>query len=137
MEQTIIILKPDCIEQKLTGKVLDRFLQAGFSLKASKMMQLNEKLLKVHYAHHASKPFFPEIAEFMSSTPVMVLLLEGKNAIEGIRDLLGPTDSTIAPKGTIRGDWGTTKLRNIAHASDSQENARIETERFFTPAEIF
>ena len=83
----------------------------------------------------AARPFFPEIVEFMSSRPVLALVLEGENAVEAIRDLLGPTDSTQAPAGTIRGDMGTTSMENICHASDSTENATIEVERFFDATE--
>ncbi|OYV48027.1 MAG: nucleoside-diphosphate kinase [Verrucomicrobia bacterium 21-51-4] len=113
------------------------FFKAGFDLKACKMMQLDDAILKVHYAHLADKPFFPEIADFMKSKPVLVLILEGNNAIERVRDLLGPTDSAVAPKGTIRGDYGTGKMTNIAHASDSLENAQAEIARFFRPDEVF
>lgn len=137
MEKTLIILKPDCIERNLVGPVLTRFSENGFRVIACKMMQLSADLLKVHYAHLADKPFFPEIEKFMSSCPIMILVLEAPNAIIKMRDLLGPTDSTIAPKGTIRGDLGTSKMRNIAHASDSQEAAKEEIERFFKPEEVF
>ncbi|HQU08909.1 MAG TPA: nucleoside-diphosphate kinase, partial [Opitutales bacterium] len=129
--------KPDCMESQLCGVVMDRFFKAGFDLKACKMMQLDDAILKVHYAHLADKPFFPEIADFMKSKPVLVLILEGNNAIERVRDLLGPTDSAVAPKGTIRGDYGTGKMTNIAHASDSLENAQAEIARFFRPDEVF
>jgi len=137
MERTLIILKPDCIEKNLAGAVLDRFSKEGFRMIACKMMSLSEALLKEHYCHLADKPFFPEIASFMQSSPVLVLILEGKNAIDRVRNLLGPTDSTKAPKGTIRGDMGQTKMLNIAHASDSKEAAAIEIKRFFAAKEIF
>jgi len=137
MEKTLIILKPDCMEKRLAGKVLARFEEEGFSLSACKMIKLDEKLLRIHYAHHADKPFFPEICAFMSSTPVLVMVLEAENAIEKARELLGPTDSTIAPSGTIRGDMGESKMKNIAHASDSKEAAEAEVKRFFEPEELF
>jgi nucleoside-diphosphate kinase len=92
---------------------------------------LDDGLLREHYAHVADLPFFPEIASFMSSRPVLALILEGENVVQGVRDLLGPTDSTAAPKGTIRGDLGTDRMRNVVHASDSPENAQIEIDRFF------
>lgn len=137
MEKTLIILKPDCMERNLIGTVLSRFAASGFQIRACKMMQLSHKLLTIHYAHLADKPFFPEIEKFMSSRPVMILVLEAPNAVVKMRDLLGPTDSTIAPKGTIRGDLGTTKMLNIAHASDSPQAAEEEIERFFKPEEVF
>ena len=137
MEKTLIILKPDCMEKNLAGQVLARFEDAGFRVVACKMTCLEDELLKVHYAHLADKPFFPEISKFMSSAPVLILILESENAIEKARDLLGPTDSTIAPKGTIRGDLGQTKMLNIAHASDSPETAVAEIERFFKSQEVY
>ncbi len=81
-------------------------------------------------------PFFPEIADFMSSLPVMALVLEGENVIQGVRDLIGPTDSTVAPKGTIRGDLGTDRMKNVVHASDSPESALAEINRFFEADQI-
>ena len=84
----------------------------------------------------ADLPFFPEIAEFMSSLPVMALVLEGENVIQGVRDLIGPTDSTVAPKGTIRGDLGTDRMKNVVHASDSPESALAEINRFFEADQI-
>lgn len=137
MEKTLIILKPDCMQSNLAGKVLDRLLSEGFSLKACKMMQLTEPLLRNHYAHLADKPFFPEIQNFMSSCPVIVAVFAGDNIISRVRDLLGPTDSTKAEKGTIRGDYGTDKMLNIAHASDGPEAAKAEIARFFRPEELF
>tara|TARA_B100001248_G_scaffold262395_1_gene258116 strand:+ start:57543 stop:57971 length:429 start_codon:yes stop_codon:yes gene_type:complete len=137
MEKTVIILKPDCMKAGLSGIVLDRFIKAGFNIVACKMMGLSSELLREHYAHHADKPYFPEIEEFMSSRPVLVLILEGEQVIERVRDLLGPTDSEQAPEGTIRGDLGENKMLNIAHASDSVEAAKEEMERFFSAEEIF
>lgn len=137
MEKTLIILKPDCMERNLAGMVLARFAENGFRIVACKMMFLTPELLKVHYAHLLSLPFFPAIEKFMSSRPVMILVLEAENAVPKMRDLLGPTDSAIAPKGTIRGDLGTNKMLNIAHASDSPEAAADEIKRFFRPEEVF
>ena len=131
MEETLIILKPDCMESGLAGKVLSRFEEAGFAIIASKVMTLSSAVRREHYAHVADKPFFPEIEAFMSSRPVMPMILSGENVISRVRDLLGPTDSTKAPKGTIRGDFGTDMMRNVVHASDSPEAARDEKNRFF------
>ncbi len=137
MEKTLIIFKPDCMEQRHVGNVLDRFEKAGFSIIACKMLLLSAKLLREHYAHVAKLPFYPEIEKFMSSRPVIVMALEGPSAVAKVRDLLGPTDSRKAPKGTIRGDFGTEMMKNVCHASDSVENAKAEIARFFTPGEVF
>ena len=132
MQKTLVLLKPDCLEMGLAGQVISRFENKGYSICASKMIQLDDVLLNEHYSHVAHLPFFPEIAGFMSSRPVLAMILEGDNVVQGVRDLLGPTDSTTAPKGTIRGDLGTDRMRNVVHASDSPENAQIEIERFFS-----
>ena len=137
MEKTLIILKPDCMKENLAGAVISRFAEKGYKICGAKMIELTEDLLKEHYSHVADKPFFPEIVGFMRSHPVMVLALQGNNVIQGVRDILGPTDSATAPKGTIRGDYGTGKMENIVHASDSPENAAIELKRFFKDEEIF
>lgn len=136
-ETTLILFKPDCIEKNLTGEVLKRYQDAGFTVRGIKMMQLGEDLLKEHYAHIADKPFFPEVQAFMQSTPVIALALSGEDVIGKVRDLLGPTDSTVAEQGTIRGDFGTDKQMNICHASDSPESAAAELQRFFADGELF
>ena len=136
IERSLILLKPDCLDGNHTGEVIGRFEKAGFEIRATKLITLTDELLQEHYAHIADRPFFPEIVEFMSSRPVLALVLEGENAVAAIRELLGPTDSTQAPAGTIRGDMGTTSMKNICHASDSVENAAIEVNRFFEPSEV-
>lgn len=136
MDKTFIIFKPDCMAKNLVGKVLSRFEEAGFTLAAAKMIQLTPEKLKEHYAHVADKPFFPEIEAFMGSRPVIVAVLKGEGIVAKVRDLLGPTDSTKAPAGTIRGDFGENMMVNVVHASDSDENAQIEVDRFFDPAEL-
>ena len=135
-ERSLILLKPDCLEGNRAGEVIGRFEKGGFEIRAAKLIALTDELLKEHYAHIADRPFFPEIVEFMSSRPVLALVMEGENAVTAIRDLLGPTDSTQAPAGTIRGDMGTSSMKNICHASDSIENAAIEVERFFEAKEV-
>ena len=136
MQRSLILLKPDCVQNSLVGNVISRFENAGYSIIGTKVIQLDESLLNEHYAHVADLPFFPEIAQFMSSCPVIAMVLEGENVIQGVRDLLGPTDSTIAPKGTIRGDLGTDRMRNVVHASDSPESALVEINRFFEADQI-
>ncbi|MCS7064075.1 MAG: nucleoside-diphosphate kinase [Methylacidiphilales bacterium] len=137
MEKTLIILKPDCIEKGLIGRVIQRFEDAGFSIVGCKMARLDSDILRSHYAHIADRPFYPEIEEFMRSRPVIIMALAGKDVIQKVRELLGPTDSTKAPKGTIRGDFGTSVMKNVVHASDSPESAAIELERFFKLGELF
>jgi len=123
--------------QKHVGNVLNRFETAGFTVVGCKMMRLTPEVLRQHYAHVADKPFYPEIEQFMSSRPVIALALEGDNIVQKVRDLLGPTDSRKAAKGTIRGDFGTEMMKNVCHASDSDENAKAELARFFKPEELF
>lgn len=136
-EKTLVLIKPDGMQKNISGTVLARFQKAGLRIVACKMIQLNEAILREHYDFLTEKPFFPEILSFMQEYPVLALILKGDNAIALTRELLGPTDSTIAPKGTIRGDFGENKSRNIAHASDSIESAEKEIARFFKPEEVF
>jgi nucleoside-diphosphate kinase len=136
MQKTLIIFKPDCMEKRLVGTVLQRFEAAGFEIIGAKLTRLTSAQLREHYAHVASKPFYPEIEQFMSSRPVLVMALKGDNIVAKVRDLLGPTDSRKAAKGTIRGDFGTEMMKNVVHASDSEENGRIEIARFFKADEI-
>ncbi len=125
------------MSQKHAGNVLSRFENAGFAIVGCKMIQLSPQVLREHYAHVAGKPFYPEIEQFMSSRPVIVVALQGEAIVAKVRDLLGPTDSKKAAKGTIRGDFGTDMMKNVVHASDSDENAKLELARFFRPDELF
>lgn len=136
-ERTLILLKPDCVTKGHCGAVLNRFEAEGFKIRGLKMMELSEALLAEHYAHVADRPFFPEIVEFMQSSPVIAVILEGGGIVSRVRDLLGPTDSKAAEKGTIRGDFGDDMMVNVCHASDSPEAAVDEVARFFEPREIF
>ena len=141
LETTLILFKPDAIQKNLTGEVLARFQKEGFVIRGIKMLALSDEVLAEHYSHIADKPFFPSVREFMQETPVIALALEGEDVISRVRDLLGPTDSTQAPAGTIRGDFGfkdtESKMRNVCHASDSPEAAEAEIKRFFKPGEVF
>jgi len=136
-EHSLILLKPDCVSKKYCGEVISRFEDAGFVIRGIKMMFLSSELLDEHYRHIADQPFFPKIVEFMQSTPVIALILEGRDVVSRVRDMLGPTNSKEAPKGTIRGDMGEDMMINICHASDSPENGEIEVARFFRDSEIF
>ena len=131
MEMSFIILKPDCMQKKLAGAVISRLEQADLNLVAAKMASLDSAVLRDHYAHVADKPFFPEIEAFMMESPVLLMIWQGEGCIAKIRELLGPTDSKQAPKGTIRGDMGEDMMRNLVHASDGPDTAKAEIRRFF------
>ena len=137
MQKTFVIFKPDTMEKRIVGTVLSRFEAAGFDVIGCKMARLSSALLREHYAHVADKPFYPEIGAFMNSRPVIMMALQGTDVVQRVRDLLGPTDSRKAPKGTIRGDFGSDMMKNIVHASDSVENGKAELARFFKADELF
>ncbi len=137
MQRTLILLKPDAVKGKFCGKVIDRFESAGFTIRGCKMISLSPAILKEHYAHVADKPFYPEIETFMSSVPVIALVLEGEDIIAKMRDMLGVTDSRKAAPGTLRATFGKDVMINVAHASDSLETAEKEVKRFFKPEELF
>ncbi len=137
MEQTFIILKPSAISRSLVGDVITRFQRKGLFISGIKMMQLSEDILRVHYAHLVDRPFFPSLLRSMMATPVIVMVLKGKDAVSVVRAMVGATNSRNAAPGTIRGDFGMSGQENIIHASDSPENALIEINRFFRPEEIF
>jgi nucleoside-diphosphate kinase len=136
-ETTLILLKPDCIAKRLCGSVITRFEEAGLEIIGCKMMLLGDQVLAEHYAHIMDKPFYPDLKSFMQSSPVIAIALSGEDAVARVRDLLGPTDSRKAAKGTIRGDFGESVMMNIAHGSDSPENALAELKRFFNENELF
>lgn len=131
MERTYIMTKPDAYERGLIGKIITRIENKGFKITGMKMMNLDENVLKEHYAHLADKPFFGEIVEYMTSGPVVGMIVEGDRVVEGMRTLMGPTDGIEALPGTIRGDYAKNKSENLVHGSDSVENAEIEIKRFF------
>lgn len=137
MEQTLVLIKPDGMEKHIVGQVIDRFERAGLTVRGLKLIQLTQELLDTWYAHHKDKPFFGELSEFMTSRPVVALVLTGENAVAKVRDLVGPTDSTKAAKGTIRGDFGESIQKNIVHASDALERAEFEVKLLFTLTELF
>ncbi|MGE3312114.1 MAG: nucleoside-diphosphate kinase [Limisphaerales bacterium] len=136
-ETTLVLFKPDAVSKALVGQVLARFEGAGLRIRGIRMLQFDGALAREHYAHIASKPFFPEVEAFMKSTPVIAVALAGDNAVARVRELLGPTDSKKAAKGTIRGDLGVDMMVNVCHASDSLETAAAELKRFFRDGELF
>jgi len=136
MERTLVILKPDCVQRGLCGLVLQRFEQRGFSISGMKMVRLGTAILREHYSHIADKPFFPGIEKFMSSSPVVIAVIEGKDAVESVRMMCGPTNARKAAPGTIRGDFSLSMQCNVIHASDSVETAHKEIARFFKEEEL-
>jgi nucleoside-diphosphate kinase len=136
-ETTLVLLKPDCLAARRCGEVIKRFEAAGFEIVGCKMMLLADDTLAEHYAHVSDRPFYPDLKSFMQSGPVIIIALSGENSVARIRDLIGPTDSRKAAKGTIRGDLGKDAMFNVVHASDSPENAVAELKRFFSPDELF
>ena len=131
VEQTYIMLKPDCVQRGLMGEVISRIEKKGFKIVKAQMMNLGEDILREHYAHVADKPFFPEMLAYMTSGPVLAMIVEGDNAVKGMRILMGATKYEEEAAGTIRGDYATSTTNNIIHGSDSVENAQIEIQRFF------
>ncbi|MBP9774026.1 MAG: nucleoside-diphosphate kinase [Candidatus Peribacteraceae bacterium] len=137
MQRTLILLKPDAVKSRFCGKVISRFEEAGFTIRGCKMIQLTPNVLKEHYSHVADKPFYPDIETFMSSLPVIAMVIEGDDIINKVRDMLGVTDSKKAAPGTLRAEFGTDVMVNVAHASDSLETAEKEVKRFFSDSEIY
>lgn len=135
-ERTVIIIKPDAIQRRLIADIIGRFERKGLKIVGLKMMSLDDVLLKEHYNHHLDKPFFDDMARFMKSSPVVVMALEGLEAVKSVRTLVGATSGREADVGTIRGDLSMSTGRNIAHASDSVEMAKAELKRFFKPEEL-
>lgn len=131
MERTYIMTKPDAYERGLIGKIITRIENKGFKITDMKMMYLDEAILKEHYAHVADKPFFGDIVEYMTSGPVVGMIVEGDGVVDSMRKIMGPTDGLEANPGTIRGDYAKNKSENLVHGSDSVENAEIEIKRFF------
>ena len=131
MERTYIMLKPDCIKRGLMGEVISRIERKNYKIADAKMMMLDEKILREHYAHIADKPFFPDILTYMTSGPVLAMIVEGDNAVKGMRIIMGATKFEEAAAGTIRGDYASCTSENLIHGSDSVENAAIEIKRFF------
>lgn len=137
METTLVILKPSAILHGYVGQILQRFQQKGLVITGMKMMQLSDEILHEHYAHLVERPFFLSLVKSMQASPVIVLALWGKDAVEVVRTMVGATNGRKALPGTIRGDFSMSGQENIVHASDSVENAQIELKRFFSPGEIF
>ena len=136
MESTLSIIKPDAVAKNVIGKIVDRFESNGLKIAAMKKVQLSQADAEAFYAVHASRPFFDDLVKFMISGPVVIMVLEGENAVLKNRDLMGATNPKDAAKGTIRADFADSIDANAVHGSDSLENAKIEIDFFFARREI-
>jgi nucleoside-diphosphate kinase len=137
MERTLILIKPDAIDRGIAFEVASRFEKKGFKVVALKMLKMTGAISKEHYAHLASKPFYPNIEAYMTSKPMIAMILEGKDVVDVIRKMVGKTNGREAEPGSIRGDFSISQQKNLIHASDSIETAEKEIKRFFRPDEIF
>ncbi|MCX6010721.1 MAG: nucleoside-diphosphate kinase [Chloroflexi bacterium] len=137
MERSLVLVKPDAMERELAGAIIARLQKLGLKLVAVKMLHADKALARQHYAVHKDKPFYGDLVNYITSTPIVACVFEGKNAVETIRKAMGATDPAKAEKGTIRADFGESLERNSVHGSDSPENAEIEINLFFSPEEIF
>jgi nucleoside-diphosphate kinase len=135
-ERTLILLKPDSLQRSIVGKIISRIEQRGLKIVAMKMIQLDEDMCQKHYSHLVQKPFYPKLVGFMTSAPIVAMVVQGVEAIKVIRDMCGPTNARNALAGTIRGDYSLSTQYNTIHASDSKESAEAEVQRFFTKEQI-
>ncbi len=136
MERTLILLKPDCVQRRLSGRILARFEDKGLNIVALKLMKITPDLAKQHYAEHVQKGWYPTLEQFITGGPVVAAILEGLEVIRVVRDMLGATSGLKAVAGTIRGDFSSSRQMNLVHASDGPEAAAREIALYFKPAEI-
>jgi nucleoside-diphosphate kinase len=137
VERTLILAKPDAVARGLTGEIIARFERRGYVIAGLKMMRVSEAQAKRHYAEHDGKPFFVGLVEYITSAPIVAMVVVGEHAIEGCRATIGATNPIAATPGTIRGDYGQTIGRNLVHGSDSAESAQREVGIFFDEDELF
>jgi nucleoside-diphosphate kinase len=133
MERTLVLLKPDCVQRRLMGRLLTRFEDKGFNIVAMKMMRLTPDLSRRHYAEHVNKPFYPALESFVTGGPLVAMVVEGLEAIRVVREMLGATSGLKAAAGTIRGDFSSSRQMNLVHASDGPDAAKREIEIYFRP----
>ncbi len=136
-ERTLVLLKPDAVQRGFIGEITTRIERKGLKIIGMKMLKMTPTLAKEHYAHLVGKPFYSDLEKFMTSNPIIAIVVEGKEAVEVVRTLCGPTNATKASAGTIRGDFSNSTSRNVIHASDSKEIAAKEIQRFFKHDELF
>lgn len=137
MERTLVLIKPDGVERNLSGEIIKRLEMRGLKITALKFLLVKEELARKHYDIHQGKPFYEGLIKYITSGPVIAMVLEGPNAIKAVRQTMGATNPVEADPGTIRHDFGIITSRNLTHASDSQDNAEIEIGNWFTQDEIF
>ena len=137
MERTLILIKPNALQRGIVGDIITRFERKGLRLSGMKMLFMTDELVAEHYAHLVERPFFPYLKASMQAAPLIACCLEGAEAVETVRQMVGATNSRKALPGTIRGDFSRSGEQNVVHASDSVENALVEINRFFSPAELF
>ena len=135
-ERTLVLCKPDAVQRGYAGQIISRFENKGLKIAGMKMLRIDEALAARHYQEHVEKPFYPKLREFITSSPVIALAIEGDNAVDVVRGMMGVTNPQNAAPGTIRGDFGKDVMVNVVHASDSDENAAIELSRFFQAGEL-
>jgi len=136
MERTLSIIKPDAVDKNIIGKIIDRLEEANLNIVAARMLHLSKEEARKFYDVHVGKPFYDELVEYMTSGPVMVMVLEGNNAVAQNRKVMGATDPKKADKGTIRAEFGESIDRNVVHGSDAPETAKREIAFFFTSDNI-
>ncbi len=136
MERTFILLKPDCVQRRLMGQVIARFEQKGLNFVAMKMLRITPELAKQHYAEHVEKGWYPTLEEFITGGPVLAAVVEGLEAIQVVRDMLGATSGLQAAPGTIRGDYSSSRQMNLVHGSDGPEAAQREIGLYFSPEDL-
>lgn len=136
MERSLILLKPDCVQRRLCGKIISRFEEKGLNIVAMKLLQVTPELSKQHYAEHVEKPFYPALESFITGGPIVALVLEGLEAIGVVREMLGATNGLKAAPGTIRGDFSSSRQMNLVHASDGPDAAAREIALYFQPEEL-
>jgi nucleoside-diphosphate kinase len=136
MQQTLILLKPDCVQRRLVGTVIQRFEQKGLRLAALKLVHAGRGLAEKHYAIHKGKPFYDSLLQFLTSGPTVAMVWEGREAVAVARTLMGPTDGAKAPPATLRGDFAISIQNNLVHGSDSPDNAATEIALWFKPDEL-
>ncbi len=136
MERTLVIIKPDAVQRGLIGETVSRLERRGLKIVGMKLMQIDEELARRHYSVHRGKPFFEGLIDYITSAPVVVMVVEGPKAIEAVRFTMGATDPVSAAPGTIRGDYALDILRNLVHGSDGPDTARTEVALFFGENEL-
>ncbi len=136
MENTLILLKPDCVQRRMIGRIITRFEDKALTIVAMKLIQVTPELAKQHYAEHVEKPFYPGLEEFITGAPVVAMVLQGLDAIRVVREMLGKTNGLQAAPGTIRGDFSSSRQMNLVHASDGSDAAAREIDLYFDSSEL-